>query len=125
MEPTERKDDSARILLRMSGIAVALIGAVGLIPLYGVTINRLTEPIDPTRGVVVCVTIFVLGIAVACLRRWAVVLLSIVGLAFSLFVSWGCLRSISFPWSIFVAAFYVAIFSLPAACTYFAWRELR
>src|SRR5438270_13782651 len=116
MEPTLCKDGSARILVRMSGVFVALSGVIGLVVGYGAAVRRLTEQLDLTRGVVFCLTILVLGIAVILLRRWAVVFVSFVLLAFSLFVAWGCLRWVPFPWSIFLATFYVAILSFPAAC---------
>jgi hypothetical protein len=121
----EREGLGARILMRICGILVACFGAVWLIPLYAVTVNRLTVSIPLTRDVVVCITVFVLGIATVFLRRWAAVLVSFVALVFSSFAAWACLRGIPFPLSVWVAMFYVAIASMPATCTYFAWRELR
>lgn len=125
MNSKEHRGQGARILMRICGIIVACLGAVWLIPLYAVTVNRLTVSIPLTRDVVVCITVFVLGIAIVFLRRWAAVLVSVIALAFSSFAAWACLRGIPLPLSVCVATFYIAIASLPAVCTYFAWRELR
>ena len=123
-QPT-RKDRSATILLRMSGIAFILLGAAFLFIGYLAVTTHPAEAVHPAGGVVIGISISVLGLAATLLRRWAVVLLSFSALAFSLYSGWLFGRHLPFPWGVLIALFYIALASIPAICTYFAWRELR
>ena len=109
----------------MSGIAFVLLGIAIVFIGYVAVTTHPTQVSNPTVGVIIGLSTSVLGVAATLLRRWAVVLLASVALAFSFFVSWGVIRGISFPWSVLLSAFYIAIASTPAFSTYFAWRELR
>ena len=125
MDQPARKDRSATILVRISGITFVLLGAAFLLIGYLAVTSHPVEAIHTGRGVVIGISIFVLGVAATFLRRWAVVLLSFLALAFSFFVAWGVVRGLPLPWSLLLAGSYIAVASIPAFSTYFAWRELR
>jgi hypothetical protein len=126
MEQPVRKDRSAIILLRMSGIAFVLLGIGVLFVTYLAVTAHPAQAAHPERGAVIGISISVLGVAATLLRRWAVVLLSAFALAFSCFASWAILRSGGpLHWSILLSMFYMVIAVIPVASMYFAWRELR
>jgi hypothetical protein len=125
MDQPARKDRSAIILVRMSGVAFVLLGIGGLFVTYLAVTTHSTEATHPERGAIIGIAISVLGVATVLLRRWAVVLLSFFAFAFGSFVGWGVMRTAPFPWSCLLSPFYVAAAAIPAASAYFAWRELR
>jgi len=125
MEQPTRNDRSATMLLRMSGVAFILLGAFVLVVVYLAVTQHPTQAVHTTGGVVVGISISVLGVAATLLRRWAVVVLSFLALSYSFFVTWGAFKGLPLPWSLLLSAVCISIASIPAISAYFAWRELR
>jgi succinate dehydrogenase hydrophobic anchor subunit len=119
-----RKDRSATILLRISGVFYVLSGVVLLLFTYGLMIGHPAIPGNPTGVVIVAISISVLGLAMILLRRWAVALLSAGTVAFMLYVAFAVTYH-HFPGGLFLGIFYVALGSIPAVCAYFAWPDLK
>lgn len=126
MEKPGRKDRSAITTVRLSGIAFVLLGIAVLFITYIAVTTHPGQAAHPERTAVIGISISVLGAAATLLRRWAVVLLSALALAFGLFFCFAFLQSGGpLLWSILLTVFYLAIALIPVVATYFAWRELR
>src|SRR5438045_9799627 len=108
MEQPTRNDRSATILVRMSGVAFILLGAFFLFVGYLAVPNHPAQAVHPAGPVVVGISISVLGVAAPLLRRWAVVLLSFLALAYGFFVTWGAVHGLPLPWNFFLSVFCIA-----------------
>ena len=116
----------------LSNWAVGLRMCGGFCTLGGIGIATTFFNIPPgTHGVAnwsvvgyVGVSIAILGIAVACLYRWAAVLFSALLTAFAGFMLIAMFRGLPFSAAL-SSAFFAVILLLPVYLTYRSWGELR